>query len=61
MHSEEDGFIVPLVPELHNMSPAGVHFNRALDLRLKRQCQQWFEENIGTRDEFIKRYGKSWL
>ena len=60
-HSEEDGFIVPLCPELHNMSNKGVHFNRELDLALKRICQKYWEDVIGTRKEFIERYGRSWL
>lgn len=59
--SEQDGFIVPLAPELHNMSDQGVHFNREMDLALKQICQKHYEEHIGTREEFIQRYGKSWL
>ena len=60
-HAEEDGFIIPLAPELHNMSDQGVHFNREFDLVLKRQCQEYYEENIGTREQWISRYGKSFL
>ena len=60
-HSEEDGFIIPLVPYLHNMSDQGVHFNREFDLVLKRQCQEYYEENIGTREQWISRYRKSYL
>lgn len=58
--SEEDGFIVPLRPDLHNMSNKGVHFNRELDLMLKRKCQEIFEQTR-SREDFIKRYGKSWV
>lgn len=58
-HSEEDGFIVPLHPDMHNMSDKGVHFNRELDLMLKRECQRIYEQTH-TRKEFIERYGKSW-
>ena len=60
-HSEEDGFIIPLRPDLHNMSKAGVHFDRKLDLHFKQLCQSWYESNKGTREQFIKRYGKSYL
>jgi len=60
-YAEQDGFIIPLSPRLHNMSDVGVHFNRQFDLELKQQCQKYYEENIGTRKEFIERYGKSWL
>jgi hypothetical protein len=59
--SEEDGFIIPLVPELHNMGPYGVHFNRRLDLEFKKRCQQRYENIKGSREEFPNRYGKSWL
>ena len=58
--SEEDGFIVPLRPDLHNLSGAGVHFDRKLDLYFKRLCQEAYEKT-GSREDFINRYGKSWL
>lgn len=59
-NSEEDGFVVPLRPDLHNMSDRGVHFDRDLDLMFKKKCQELFEQTR-TREEFIKRYGKSWI
>ncbi len=60
---EKYGFIVPLVPALHNMSNQSVHSNpnKGLDLRLKRECQEYFEKNYGTRDEFISIFRKSYL
>lgn len=60
-NSEKYGFIIPLRPDLHNMSNKGIHFNRELDLIWKRKCQQYFEDNFGTREEFRKVFGKSWL
>lgn len=59
--SEKYGFIVPLIPFYHNTSDCGVHFDRKLDLKLKWEAQQYFEDNIGTRKEFIDLFGKSWL
>lgn len=56
---EEDGYIIPLSPEMHR-GPHGVHFNISMDLDLKQTCQQHFEETH-TREEFIRRYGKSYL
>ena len=44
----------------HNGAPYGVHFNNDLDLRLKRECQEKFEETH-TRQEFIKLIGKNYL
>lgn len=62
-NSEKYGFMAPLFPELH---PNGVFFkateeNKKIDLILKTRCQKWYEENIGTREEFIQEFGKSYL
>lgn len=58
-HSDEDGLWVWLCAEHHrgNMS---VHFNRNMDLKLKRFAQQKYEETH-TREEFIRRYGRNYL
>lgn len=58
--SEQDGFIIPLTAEQHT-GQYGVHNNRIMDLYFKCKCQKWYEENIGSRDDFIRRYGKSWI
>lgn len=58
--SEKNGFIVPLTPAEHNMSDNGVHFNKKLDLYLKRLCQEKYEETH-SREEFIKLIGRSYL
>lgn len=44
----------------HNMSAAGVHFNRAKDLELKQTCQKLFEEKHGH-EKFVTVFGRSWL
>lgn len=61
--SEKYGFLVPLHPLLHNMGPDSVHMapNRGLDLRLKKECQTYFEEHYGTHEEFIEIFGRSYL
>lgn len=59
--SEEDGAYCYLCYMHHNGGNYGVHFNKDLDLRLKRDCQRAWEEKNGSREDFIKRYGKSWL
>lgn len=43
------------------MSNAGVHFNPELDRKLKQQCQREWERVNGTREDFIKRFGRSYL
>lgn len=58
--SEQNGFWVWLIPEMHNMSNQGVHFNHELDLALKRECQARFEKTH-SREEFVKLIGKNYL
>lgn len=60
---EKYGFIVPLEPALHNMSDASVHSNpnTGLDLRLKQECQKYFEGHCGSRGKFIEVFGKSYV
>lgn len=59
--SIEDGMVVNLCGEHHNLGTDGVHFNKELDLKLKRTAQQKWEQTYGSRDDFIKRYGRSYL
>ncbi|MGO5051447.1 phosphoenolpyruvate carboxykinase [Lachnospiraceae bacterium LCP25S3_G4] len=61
--SEKYGFIAPLRRDLH---PNGVFFKRTkknleIDGILKRRCQEWYEQNIGTRKEFIQEFGRNYL
>lgn len=58
--SDKNGFWVWLVPELHNMSDEGVHFDKEFDLALKKECQRKFEETH-SREEFIALIGRSYL
>lgn len=56
------GLVVFLTPEMHNMSNAGVHFNRELDLELKRIGQKAAMEYYGwTIEDFIRIFGKNYL
>lgn len=59
--SEKYGLKVWLCAYHHNMSNEGVHFNQVLDRALKMKAQKHFEKNIGTREDFIKEFGKSYL
>jgi hypothetical protein len=61
--SEKYGFVIPLVPHFHIYGKCSVHEcpNRGLDLRLKQMAQTYFEEQIGSREDFIDEFGKSWL
>lgn len=57
--SEKYGLIVGLCYN-HHRGNKGVHFNRELDLMIKRQAQGVFEREY-SRDEFISVFGKNYL
>ena len=62
LKSEKYGLKVWLRSDYHNMSDKGVHFNRDLDLMLKKIGQTVWQEKYGkTEQDFIKEFGKSWL
>ena len=61
MLSEKYGMKVWLCGRHHNLSNDGVHFNNELDLELKQMAQRYFEENNGTREDFIQIFGRSYL
>lgn len=58
--SEIYGCWVYLIPALHNTSDKGVHFNRELNLKLKRECQKRFEE-IHGHEKFMEVFGRNYL
>lgn len=58
--SDKLGYVAPLCQK-HHTGSTGVHFNKALDLRLKKLAQEHFEANLGNRSEFISTFGKSYL
>ena len=45
----------------HNFSNEGVHYNRKLDQSLKESCQAEWEKRFGSREDFIKTFGRSWI
>lgn len=60
--SEEDGCWCYLCAIHHNMSDEAVHMNRELDLKLKTLCQALWQEHYGkTTEEFIQRFGRSYI
>ena len=58
--SERFGLKVWLCPEHHNMSDAGIHFNKELDLKVKRMAQIWFELEHGHAT-FMGIFGRNYL
>lgn len=59
--SDADGMVIWLCPMHHNLSNLSVHFDHEIDLEVKQMAQLKWEETYGTREEFIKRYGKNYL
>ena len=60
--SIEDGLVVFLKPELHNMSNEGVHFNLQFREYMQKEGQrQWMAYYDKSIEDFIKRYGKNYL
>lgn len=58
--SDREGCWCYLCAYHHNMSDEGVHFDHELDLKLKRECQEIWERSH-TRDEWYRKFGKSYL
>lgn len=56
---DEDGLWVYLTPQIHRYIHQTIE-GRELLLSLKKEAQKCYE-NEHTREEFIKRYGKSYL
>lgn len=59
-NSEKYHFLIPLRDDWHDMADYGVHFNKELDLCLKRICQVYWLMEYGTKEEFIKAFSKWW-
>ena len=60
--SIRDGMVIFLPPELHNMSPRGIHFDPEFENSVKRLAQRvWMEYYDGTVEDFIRAYGRSYI
>lgn len=60
--SDEDGLVIFLTPELHNMSNQGIHFNKWFDNYAKKEAQKkWMEYYNKTVDDWVARYGHNYL
>lgn len=59
--SEKYGFVIPLAPNLHpNGANAGPDA-KLIDIRLKQMAQEYYETHYGSRQQFIKEFGRSYL
>ena len=56
--SDEDGLTVKLCRSCHR----NIHDIGGKQERILKQAAQWcWEQEYGSREDFIKRYGKSWI
>ena len=58
--ADKYGYIIPLCHE-HHTGQSGIHFNRELDLEWMQKAQAHYESHYGTRADFIRECGKSYL
>lgn len=56
--SEKYGFIVPLHRSVHPNGAWRTENTKDLDHWLKRKCQEWYLENIGTREQWYEEFGR---
>ena len=45
----------------HRNGPDAVHRNHDTDIRIKQTAQRIWENTYGTREDFMRRYGKNYL
>ncbi|KSV60291.1 hypothetical protein [Acetivibrio ethanolgignens] len=53
--------VVPLCSEHHRTGKDAPHKNRIVDMTLKCWAQTVYEEKCGTREDFRREFGKSYL
>lgn len=58
--SDKYGYIIPLCRE-HHTGNHGIHFNKEMDLYWKQRAQIHFETYHGSREDFIKIFGRNYL
>lgn len=59
--SEKYGLWVYLCGRHHTMGAFSIHHDSALDKKLREQGQRAWEARYGTREDFIRIFGRSWL
>lgn len=58
--SEKMGAWIFLCGRHHNLSDQGIHFNKDIDLEVKKEAQRLYEKNH-TREDFMKLIGRNYL
>lgn len=60
-YSEKYGLKIWLCPTDHRTGAESPHRNRQIDLAYKTMAQEYFEREMGTREEFRQIFGRSYL
>ena len=60
-YSEQYGLTVYLCPECHRTSDVSAHKNKEVRYTLQRIGQRTFETKCGSREQFVKMFGKNYL
>lgn len=59
---EKYGFIVPVRPDYHPNGVFGMDYARKeIDPWLKSECQKYYEEHYGSREEFMEEFGRNYI
>ena len=58
--ADKHGYIIPLCYE-HHIGGNGIHRNRGMALRWMELAQIHYEKHKGTREDFIREFGRSYL
>ena len=56
---EKYGFLVAVTPGVHEMIHRNT--NTGLSLWLKQECQRYYEHHVGSRDAWIREFGRNYL
>ena len=58
--ADRRGYVIPLCRE-HHTGKNGIHFNKRMAEEWKKRAQQHYEHNIGSREDFRREFGRSYL
>ncbi len=59
--AESDGLFISVCLNCHEIDRDAIHNDHETDLFVMQQAQKAYEEKLGSREQFIVRYGKNFL
>lgn len=61
-HSIEDGLVIFISPQMHNIGDKGIHYNKEFMEYVHKIAQKtWQDYYRKTKEDFIVRYGRSYI